>query len=132
MVVVTKTDSGDFVGVMAQDVKQKGPLPLAGIASSMVGLGSAKEAIEAAERAGGDVSEARDFLGDERTWSIAEAVPAGKLAVVVLLEHRWAIPVRDAVQRAGGATLADAWMHPDDLAFYRAIASVSQQGEAKK
>jgi hypothetical protein len=36
------------------------------------------------------------------------------MAVVGLLEHRWAIPLRDAVARAGGKALADAWVHPDD------------------
>jgi uncharacterized membrane protein len=132
-VVVTKTEGGELVGVKAQDLTQKGSVPLAGIASALLGLGSAKEAIEAADRAGGDVSETRGYVGDERTWSVADAIPAGQLALVVLLEHRWAIPVRDALQRAGGETLADAWIHPDDLTFYQAIAAVMhQQGGAKK
>jgi hypothetical protein len=117
MVVVTKSDSGDLVGVKASDLSQKDSDQLAGLASALVGLGSAAEGTEAAH-AGGEVGETRDFLGGERTWSVADAIPAGTLAVVVLLEHRWAIPVRDAVQRAGGATLADAWIHPDDLASY--------------
>jgi hypothetical protein len=49
----------------------------------------------------------------------------------VLLEHRWAIPLRDAVQQFGGETLADAWVHPDDLTFYGAMAAVTQ-AQAKK
>jgi uncharacterized membrane protein len=127
MVVVTKSDSGELVGVNAKDLTQKESAQLAGIASALVGLSSAREGIEAGARAGGEVNEARGFLGDERTWSVADAIPAGTLAVVVLLEHRWAIPVRDAVQRAGGATLADAWIHPDDLVFYKAMAAVAQR-----
>lgn len=31
-----------------------------------------------------------------------------------LIEHRWAIPLRDAIHKTGGRTLADAWIHPDD------------------
>jgi hypothetical protein len=50
---------------------------------------------------------------------------------VVLLEHRWAIPLRDAVQRSGGETVADAWVHPDDLTFLGGVAAVSQ-AQAKK
>ena len=132
MVVVTKSESGDLVGVKAKDLTQKESSQLAGIASALVGLGSAAKGIEAGARAGGDAGEAHGFLGDERTWSVADAIPAGTLAVVVLLEHRWAIPVRDAVQRAGGTMLADAWVHPDDLAFYGGIAAVAQaEGERK-
>jgi hypothetical protein len=37
------------------------------------------------------------------------------MGVVAVLEHRWAIPLRDAVRRAGGETLADAWIYSDDL-----------------
>jgi hypothetical protein len=34
--------------------------------------------------------------------------------VVALIEHRWAIPLRDAVQQSGGAVLADAWIDPQN------------------
>ena len=45
------------------------------------------------------------------------------MAVVALIEHRWAIPVGDAVRQAGGETLADAWVHPEDLAAFAAVAA---------
>ena len=31
------------------------------------------------------------------------------------LEHRWAIPLRDAIRDAGGVPFADSWIHPEDL-----------------
>ena len=34
---------------------------------------------------------------------------------MALLEHRWAIPLRDGIRDAGGFQLADAWIHPADL-----------------
>jgi hypothetical protein len=34
---------------------------------------------------------------------------------VALIEHLWAIPLRTAISGAGGVTLADEWVHPDDL-----------------
>jgi hypothetical protein len=34
----------------------------------------------------------------------------------VLVEHRWAIGLRDAIRVAGGLPVADAWVHPVDLA----------------
>ena len=36
-------------------------------------------------------------------------------AAIVILEHRWAIPLRDAIMHAGGVALADRWLHPQDL-----------------
>jgi hypothetical protein len=49
-------------------------------------------------------------------WFLADVIPAGTAAAVVLVEHRWAIPLRDAVEAADGHDLVDTWVHPRDLA----------------
>ena len=49
------------------------------------------------------------------TWYVDDAIPPGSAAAVALIEHRWAIPLRDAIRDAGGFHLADAWIHPADL-----------------
>jgi hypothetical protein len=49
------------------------------------------------------------------TWSLADAVPPGTTAAVALIEHLWAGPLRDAVQRVGGRPLEETWLAPDDL-----------------
>jgi hypothetical protein len=49
-------------------------------------------------------------------WEATSAVPPGGAAAVVLIEHRWAIPLRDAIAAAGGVPLADAWLAPEDVA----------------
>ena len=49
-------------------------------------------------------------------WEATEAVPPGGTAAIVLIEHRWAIPLRDAIANAGGVPLADAWLAPEDIA----------------
>jgi Family of unknown function (DUF6325) len=48
-------------------------------------------------------------------WYLADAIPHGTSAGIVLLEHRWAIPLSDAVERAGGEVLVDTWIHSRDL-----------------
>ena len=53
---------------------------------------------------------------DENLWYVADAIPPGKTVAVALLEHRWAIGLRDALQGRGGELLAEAWVHPRDLA----------------
>lgn len=52
---------------------------------------------------------------DDEVWFVDDAIPNGTAAAVALLEHRWAIPLRDGIRRAGGFHLADAWVHPADL-----------------
>jgi uncharacterized membrane protein len=118
-VLVAKSKSGEIVRVRASDPTQA-ESQLGAIAEALVGLGEEVGTIgDESEGADTDV-EARGFLGDERTWSVAAVIPPGQMALVALIEHRWAIPARAAVSRAGGTILADAWLHPDDLAAYGA------------
>jgi hypothetical protein len=42
---------------------------------------------------------------------------------VILLEHRWAIPLRDAVVRAGGFRISEGFIHPLDLVAVGLIAA---------
>jgi hypothetical protein len=51
----------------------------------------------------------------ENSWYVDDAIPPGTAAAIALIEHRWAIPLREAIQDAGGFHLADAWVHPMDL-----------------
>ena len=54
--------------------------------------------------------------GEEQDmWYVADAIPPGKTVAIALLEHRWAIGLRDALQNRGGQLLAEAWIHPLDL-----------------
>jgi hypothetical protein len=50
------------------------------------------------------------------TWFVEDAIPAGSAAIIALVEHRWAIQLCDAISETGGVHLADAWVHPADLA----------------
>lgn len=48
-------------------------------------------------------------------WFLADQISAGAEAAVAVLEHRWAGPLRDAIESADGHDLVDRWVHPDDL-----------------
>ena len=43
-------------------------------------------------------------------------IPEDSAAALILLEHRWAIPLRDAIARPGGVRLASEFISPLDLA----------------
>jgi hypothetical protein len=56
-------------------------------------------------------------LGNEAGgWFLADAIPPSTTAAIVLVEHRWAIPLRDLGAEVGGRGLIDRWVHPRDLA----------------
>ena len=54
--------------------------------------------------------------GEDDVWSLDDVIPSDSSAVIALVEHRWAIGTRDAIRAAGGIPVADAWIHPADLA----------------
>jgi len=118
LVVVAKSDDGDLAQVQTSDLTVGQATGLGAIAGALVGFGAAgEEGAEAGATLGAQAAAEGGLLG-EAVWSVADAVPPGSMAAVVLLEHRWAIPLRDAVRRAGGVALADAWIHPADLVLY--------------
>jgi len=47
---------------------------------------------------------------------VADALEPGSAAAIALLEHRWAIPLREAIARAGGRAIVDAWVAEEELA----------------
>jgi len=57
----------------------------------------------------------RDQPDEGHTWSLADAIPVGATAAVALLEHLWATPLREAIDRAGGVALEEAWLHRQDV-----------------
>ena len=45
------------------------------------------------------------FGGDE--WDVIEDIPNDSAAALILLEHHWAVPLRDAIARANGFRISD-------------------------
>jgi hypothetical protein len=56
-----------------------------------------------------------DEHGPEDGWDVLDDIPRDSVAALLLLEHRWAVPLRDAIGRARGYRLADGFISPLDL-----------------
>src|SRR3954452_17550013 len=56
-----------------------------------------------------------DVFTDADAWDVLEDIPNDSAAALILLEHQWAIPLRDAIARAGGFRLSDGFISPLDL-----------------
>ena len=52
---------------------------------------------------------------EEDGWDVLEDIPNHSAAALILLEHHWAVPLRDAVARAGGFRISDGFVSPLDL-----------------
>ena len=87
------------------------------IVGGLIGLGAAgEEGFELGAQRGANAVEERGGVFDEETaWDVLAEIPEDSAALLVLLEHRWAIPLRDAVARAGGMRLASEFISPLDL-----------------
>lgn len=55
------------------------------------------------------------FLDNDDVWDVLADIPDDSAAVLLLIEHHWAVPLRDAVMRAGGFRLGDEFISPSDL-----------------
>jgi uncharacterized membrane protein len=85
---------------------------------ALIGLGiEGEEGFEAGAVAGAEHAEAEGIhpFGDAEEWDVLEEIPNDSAAALVLLEHHWAVPLRDAIARAGGFRIADGFISPLDL-----------------
>jgi uncharacterized membrane protein len=112
LIAVRKDAEGNLDVVHDSDLSVEEAEQVGALAGALIGLGmDSDEGAELGFEAGSD----GHVLDDEEAWYIANAIPNGTAAAVALIEHRWAIPLREAIAREGGVALADAWVHPRDL-----------------
>jgi uncharacterized membrane protein len=128
LLFVRKPEGGELEVVQTSDLTQDQAMDFGAIAGALVGFGTGDdEQTLAAAAAGAEALEDGHLFGDEDVWYLADAIPEGKSAAIALIEHRWAIPLRDKILDAGGTALADEWIHPADLI---AIGAAASQGMA--
>jgi uncharacterized membrane protein len=84
---------------------------------ALIGLGiEGEEGMEAGAVAGAEAAaEGIDVFSEEDAWDVLEDIPNDSAAALLLLEHHWAVPLRDAIARAGGFRISDGFISPLDL-----------------
>jgi uncharacterized membrane protein len=116
LLVVKKDDEGNIETLHTSDLSEDEAMEFGAVAGALIGLGAeGEEGAEAGALAGAEAMEDRQVFDDDQVWYAADAIPNGTAAGIALIEHRWAIPLRDAIGRAGGIPLVDEWIHPTDL-----------------
>ncbi len=84
---------------------------------ALIGLGiDGEEGMEAGAEAGARATaDGIHAFDDEEAWDVLEDIPNDSAAALILLEHHWAVPLRDAIARAGGFRISDGFISPLDL-----------------
>jgi uncharacterized membrane protein len=84
---------------------------------ALIGLGiEGEEGMEAGAQAGAEAAaDGVQVFTDEQAWDVPWDTPNKPASALILLEHHWAVPLRDAIARAGGFRLSDGFISPLDL-----------------
>src|SRR5215470_17182859 len=115
---VHKDAQGNLEAAHLSNLTQDEAIELGSKVGALIGLGfEGEEGAEAGAEAGAEqaAAEGINVFGDADEWDVLEDIPNDSAAALILLEHHWAVPLRDAIARAGGFRLAEGMISPLDL-----------------
>ena len=113
---VQKDTDGNLVALQWSDLSVDEAEEFGATVGALLGLGLAgEEGMEAGAIVGAEAGADGHLIDESEIWDIAETIEPGTAAAIALIEHVWAAPLRDAIARAGGVPVSDAWVHPLDL-----------------
>jgi uncharacterized membrane protein len=114
---VHKDADGEMEVVHLSTLSKDEAIELGSKVGALIGLGiEGEEGAEAGAIAGAEAGEAGlDVFSDDAAWDVLEEIPNDSAAALILLEHHWAVPLRDAIARAGGFRISDGFISPLDL-----------------
>jgi uncharacterized membrane protein len=118
-IAVYKDADGDLEVEHLSNLTQDQAIELGSKIGALIGLGiEGEEGIEAGAIAGAEEAEAEGgvhVFDEAEAWDVLEDIPNDSAAALILLEHHWAVPLRDAIARAGGFRISDGFISPLDL-----------------
>ena len=117
--VVYKDADGELEVEHLSNLTRDQAIELGSKIGALIGLGiEGEEGAEAGAIAGAEEADAAGgvhVFTEEEGWDVLEDIPNDSAAALILLEHHWAVPLRDAVFRAGGFRISDGFISPLDL-----------------
>jgi uncharacterized membrane protein len=114
---VHKDADGELEVAHLSNLTQDEAVELGSKVGALIGLGiEGEEGLEAGAEAGAEAAaDGFQVFDDEDAWDVLEDIPNDSAAALLLIEHHWAVPLRDAIARAGGFRLSDGFISPLDL-----------------
>ncbi|HEY2203109.1 MAG TPA: hypothetical protein VGH99_01345 [Pseudonocardia sp.] len=114
---VYKDAAGDIEVAHLSNLSEEEATELGSTVGALIGLGiDGEEGMDAGARAGAEaVADGINVFSDEDSWDVLAEIPDNSAAALVLIEHHWAIGLRDAIVKAGGFRISDGFISPLDL-----------------
>jgi len=115
---VHKDAEGEITVAHLSNLTHDEAVELGSKVGALIGLGiEGEEGLEAGAAAGAQIADDQGIqvFDDEEAWDVLGDIPNDSAAALLLLEHHWAVPLRDAIARAGGFRISDGFISPFDL-----------------
>ena len=114
---VYKDAEGEIEVAHLSNLSKDEAIELGSKVGALIGLGiEGEEGMEAGAAAGAEAAaDGIEVFSEEQAWDVLGDIPDDSAAALVLLEHHWAVPLRDAIARAGGFRISDGFISPLDL-----------------
>lgn len=129
---VHKDAAGEIEVAHLSNLSREEAVELGTTIGALIGLGiEGEEGIEAGAAAGAEAAaDGIEVFSDEEAWDVLEEIPNDSAAALLLIEHQWAVPLRDAVARAGGFRISDGFVDPVDLVAVGLLAAEEAEAHA--
>jgi uncharacterized membrane protein len=116
-IAVHKDADGEIEVAHLSNMTRDQAIELGTVVGALVGLGvEGEDGMAAGALAGGEAAAGgATAFSDDQAWDVLGEIPNDSAAALILLEHHWAVPIRDAVARAGGFRISDGFISPLDL-----------------
>jgi uncharacterized membrane protein len=117
LLAIRKEQDGSIISLGATDLSPDQRMEFGAMLGGLLGLGAAgEEGAEIGAVAGAEAFSERTFgLSDDDIRDLARDIPPGKTAVMMIVEHRWAVPLKESIQRTGGVVLGQGMVQPESL-----------------
>jgi uncharacterized membrane protein len=126
---VYKDADGEIEVAHLSNLSKEEAIELGSKVGALIGLGiEGEDGMVAGGKAGAEAAEdGVEVFSDEEAWDVLEEIPNDSAAALILLEHHWAVPLRDAIARAGGFRISDGFISPLDLVEIGLVSSEEAQ-----
>jgi uncharacterized membrane protein len=121
---VYKDADGDMEVMHLSNLTREEAIEVGSKVAALIGLGiDGEEGMELGAEMGAEAAaDGVDVFTDEDAWDVLAEIPNDSAAALLLIEHHWAVPLRDAIVRAGGFRLAEEFISPLDLVHIGLVA----------
>ena len=117
--VFVMREGGDVSVLSVSDLDDDQRAELRAAVGALIGLGIAgDEGASAGAELGASVDTGAPSAAELVAARLLDELPDGSSALVLAIEHLWAVPLRDAVRDAGGVVIAHRSLSAEDLVAF--------------